>query len=139
MAKPVIGYAALDESGHLAPYKFTRRATGEEDVTFEITHCGICHSDLHQIFNEWKSSMYPMVPGHELVGIVTEVGSKVQRFKVGDHVGVGCMVGSCATCDACSKLQEQYCPKTVFTYNGVDADGNPTHGGYSSLMVVHEK
>lgn len=139
MAKEVLGYAALDASGHLSPYRFTRRATGEQDVTFRITHCGICHSDLHQIRNEWQHSTFPMVPGHEIVGIVTEIGSKVTGFKVGDHVGVGCLVGSCANCDACDKFLEQYCDKLVLTYNSVYYDGTVTQGGYSTLMVADQK
>ncbi|MCO5611649.1 hypothetical protein L7F22_065903 [Adiantum nelumboides] len=135
----VEGYAAQDSSGHLAPFVFTRRATGPQDVTFKISYCGICHSDLHQIRDEWGGSIYPMVPGHELVGVVTEVGAEVTKFKVGDRVGVGCMVSSCAECDACEKKVEQYCPRAVWTYNSRDAQGKPTYGGYSSLMVADEK
>lgn len=139
MAQPALGYAAQDASGYLAPFSFKRRATGADDVSFKITHCGICHTDLHQIKNEWKMSMYPMIPGHELVGIVTEIGSNVEKFKLGDHVGVGCMVGSCGECDACEKHVEQYCDKVIWTYGSVDMDGSPTYGGYSNLMVVNQK
>ncbi|KAI5055064.1 hypothetical protein GOP47_0030482 [Adiantum capillus-veneris] len=135
----VEGYAAQDSSGHLAPFLFTRRATGPKDVTFKISYCGICHSDLHQIRDEWGGSIFPMVPGHELVGVVTEVGAEVTRFKVGDHVGVGCMVSSCGKCDAYEKKVEQYCSRTVWTYNSLDAQGKPTNGGYSTLMVADEK
>ncbi|PPD84509.1 hypothetical protein GOBAR_DD18555 [Gossypium barbadense] len=93
------GWAARDPSGHLSPFTFSRRVTGEEDVRFKVLYCGICHSDLHSIKSEWGSSNYPMVPGHEIVGEVTEVGSKVEKVKVGDKVGVGCMVGACHSCD----------------------------------------
>eukprot|EP00250_Pteridium_aquilinum_P025052 c30067_g1_i1 orf=119-529(+) len=132
--KKVEGFAAHDSSGFLTPFSFTRRATGPRDVVFKVTHCGICHSDLHQIRNEWNNSIYPMVPGHELVGIVTEVGAEVAKFKVGDHVGVGCMVMSCKECHACEKGAEQFCSKTVWTYNSIDSDGTTTYGGYSTLM-----
>ncbi|XP_028065981.1 8-hydroxygeraniol dehydrogenase-like [Camellia sinensis] len=97
-----LGWAARDTSGVLSPFKFSRRATGEKDVTFNVLYCGVCHSDLHTIKNEWGSTNYPSLPGHEIVGVVTEVGSKVQKFKVGDKVGVGCLVGSCHTCDNCA-------------------------------------
>nr|ABK21490.1 unknown [Picea sitchensis] len=135
----VEGWAARDDSGILSPINFTRRKTGSNDVTFKVAYCGICHSDLHQIRNEWKNSMYPMVPGHEIVGLVTEVGSEVKKFAVGDRVGVGCMVWSCQQCDSCSEGQEQYCDKTVLTYNAINADGSPTFGGYSSLMVCNQR
>jgi len=135
----VSGYAAKDVSGHLTPFKFSRRPAGAQDVTFKILYCGICHSDLHQLRNDWKNSKYPMVPGHELVGTVTGVGSAVSEFKVGDTVGVGCMVGSCQECDSCEKGLEQYCEKkVVWTYNDV-LDGEPTYGGYSGLMIANEK
>eukprot|EP00250_Pteridium_aquilinum_P006634 c16513_g1_i1 orf=331-1392(-) len=137
--KKVDGFAAHDSSGRLTPFSFTRRATGPEDVVFKVTHCGICHSDLHQIRNEWQQAMYPLVPGHEIVGIVTEVGAEVVKFKVGDHVGVGCMVMSCGECDACDQKAEQYCPKLIWTYNSIDLDGSTTYGGYSTLMIASEK
>ncbi|XP_057500505.1 probable mannitol dehydrogenase [Actinidia eriantha] len=132
------GWAARDTSGVLSPFKFSRRATGDEDVTFKVLYCGICHSDLHQIKNEWGGTNYPCLPGHEIVGVVTEVGTKVNKFKVGDRVGVGCMVGSCHTCEDCSNHLENYCPKMVQTYNSTYYDGTPTYGGYSDLMVVDE-
>lgn len=134
----VEGWAARDESGILSPFNFTRRKTGPHDVTFKIVYCGICHSDLHQIRNEWKGSQYPMVPGHEIVGTVVEVGSEVKNFSTGDRVGVGCMVGSCHHCDSCSKGQEQYCEKVIWTYGSTDVDGSVTFGGYSSLMVCNQ-
>uniref|UniRef100_A0A0D6QRS6 Enoyl reductase (ER) domain-containing protein n=1 Tax=Araucaria cunninghamii TaxID=56994 RepID=A0A0D6QRS6_ARACU len=132
----VIGWAAHDESGILTPFKFTRRATGPNDVVFKVTHCGICHTDLHQIHNGWKTAKYPMVPGHEIVGIVTELGSNVKNFQVGDHVGVGFLVESCEACECCKIGQEQYCEKSVWSYNGIDFQGNVTLGGFSSLMVA---
>ncbi|KAA8546675.1 hypothetical protein F0562_003094 [Nyssa sinensis] len=132
------GWAARDSSGVLSPFKFSRRATGEKDVQFKVLYCGICHSDLHFAKNEWGFSMYPMVPGHEIVGIVTEVGSKVEKFKVGDKVGVGCMVGSCRSCNDCANNLENYCPKMILTYNSIYYDGTVTYGGYSDIMLVDE-
>ncbi|XVF14702.1 hypothetical protein REPUB_Repub09cG0084100 [Reevesia pubescens] len=132
------GWAARDTSGVLSPFKFSRRATGEKDVAFKVLYCGICHSDLHMIKNEWGSSVYPLVPGHEIVGEVTEVGSKVQKFKVGDGVGVGCMVGSCQSCNDCANNLENYCPKIILTYGAKYYDGSITYGGYSDTMVANE-
>ncbi|CAH2042502.1 unnamed protein product [Thlaspi arvense] len=132
------GWAAKDPSGVLSPFKFSRRATGDEDVRFKVLYCGICHSDLHCIKNEWGFSTYPLVPGHEIVGTVTEVGDKVTKFSIGDRVGVGCMVGSCRTCQNCSNDLENYCSKTVATYSGTDYDGTTTYGGYSNEMVANE-
>ncbi|GAB2232021.1 hypothetical protein Drorol1_Dr00011042 [Drosera rotundifolia] len=136
--KKAIGWAAQDKSGVLAPFKFTRRAPGEQDVTFKVLYCGICHSDLHYIKNEWGHSVYPAIPGHEVAGIVTEVGSKVKNFKVGDKVGVGCMVGSCHSCDNCADNLENYCPKSILTYGSTYHDGTVTYGGYSDIFVVDE-
>ncbi|KAL0438370.1 UNVERIFIED_CONTAM: 8-hydroxygeraniol dehydrogenase [Sesamum latifolium] len=132
------GWAARDPSGVLSPFDFSRRPTGDRDVQFKVLYCGICHSDLHAIKNEWGSSTYPVVPGHEIVGVVTEVGSKVQKFRVGDKVGVGCLVDSCRKCDQCTNDLENYCPQTVLTYNTVLPDGTVTYGGYSDIMVVDE-
>nr|pir probable cinnamyl-alcohol dehydrogenase (EC 1.1.1.195) - tomato [Solanum lycopersicum] len=132
------GWAARDTSGVLSPFNFSRRVTGEKDVQFKVMYCGLCHSDLHQIKNEWSNSIYPMVPGHEVVGVVTEVGSKVERFKTGDKVGVGCLVGSCRKCENCDNDLENYCPDQIMTYNGVYTDGTPTYGGYSDIMVTNE-
>lgn len=132
------GWAARDESGLLSPFKFSRRETGEKDVMFEVLYCGICHSDLHSIKNDWGRSKYPVVPGHEIVGIVTNVGSKVEKFKVGDKVGVGCMVGSCHSCYNCTNDLENYCPKMIPTYNSTYHDGTSTYGGYSNIMVADE-
>nr|AGY96956.1 mannitol dehydrogenase 1 [Vitis vinifera] len=133
------GWAATDTSGVLSPFKFSRRETGEKDVRFKVLYCGICHSDLHMAKNDWGTSTYPIVPGHEIVGIVTEVGSKVGKFKVGDRVGVGFMVGACHSCDSCDNDLENYCPKMVFTYSAPYHDGTTTYGGYSDVMVAEER
>ncbi|KAK8673869.1 hypothetical protein V6N13_112178 [Hibiscus sabdariffa] len=133
------GWAARDTSGVLSPFKFSRRATGEKDVAFKVLYCGICHSDLHMVKNEWGISLYPLVPGHEIVGEVTEVGNKVQKFKVGDRVGVGYLVGSCDSCDSCKDDLENYCPKTILTSGAKYHDGSITYGGYSDTMVADEQ
>ncbi|KAJ1267755.1 hypothetical protein BS78_07G082200 [Paspalum vaginatum] len=135
-----VGLAALDASGHLAPLTITRRSTGDDDVAIKILYCGVCHSDLHSIKNEWHNTTYPIVPGHEIAGVVTEVGKKVTKFKPGDRVGVGCMVNSCRSCDLCAAGFENHCGGIVFTYNSVDpTDGSITLGGYSTAVVVHER
>lgn len=135
-----LGWAARDTSGQLSPFKFQRRDLKPDDICIQITHAGICHSDLHQIRNEWSNATYPMVPGHEIVGFVTEVGSAVTKFKVGDRAGVGCMVDACFDCDHCGKGLQQFCRKgSVMTYNGKDYDGNITYGGYSTHIVVKDK
>ncbi|KAG9440138.1 hypothetical protein H6P81_020303 [Aristolochia fimbriata] len=133
------GWAARDASAVLWPFHFSRRANGENDVTLKILYCGICHSDLHYIKNDWGFSVYPMVPGHEIVGIVTEVGSKVTKLKVGDKAGVGCLVGSCGGCHSCDNDLENYCTQSVLTYNAVDRDGSLTYGGYSEAVVVDQR
>ncbi|KAB1211053.1 putative mannitol dehydrogenase [Morella rubra] len=117
---------------------WSARATGDKDVTFRVLYCGICHSDLHMIKNEWGMSSYPLVPGHEIVGVVTEVGSRIQKFKVGDKVGVGCMVGACRSCGNCANDLENYCPKAILTYGAKYYDGTTTYGGYSNTMVAEE-
>lgn len=139
MAK-AIGYAAYDPKKPLAPFDFERREPGPEDVQIEILYCGVCHSDLHQARDEWGNSAFPMVPGHEIVGRVTQVGSAVTKFKVGDLAGVGCMVDSCRSCPDCHDGVEQYCNHTTFTYNSPDAKspGQSTYGGYSNLIVVDQ-
>ncbi|CAH9070124.1 unnamed protein product [Cuscuta epithymum] len=129
------GWAARDISGVLSPFNFSRRETREKDVQFKVMYCGICHSDLHQVKNEWGFTTYPIVPGHEIVGVVTEVGSKVHKFKVGDKVGVGCLVESCRKCESCASDLENYCPGGVQTYNAI---GTTTYGGYSDIMVADE-
>ncbi|MDE1995605.1 MAG: NAD(P)-dependent alcohol dehydrogenase [Rhizobiaceae bacterium] len=133
------GYAATDASKPLTPFTFERREPNEDDVVIAIKFAGICHSDIHQARNEWGNSKYPMVPGHEIAGIVSAVGSKVTKYKVGDRVGVGCFVNSCTTCATRDLDLEQYMPGIVQTYNDVEADGEtPTYGGYSDSIVVKE-
>jgi uncharacterized zinc-type alcohol dehydrogenase-like protein len=125
----------------LGPMTFNRRDVGEKDVLMEILFCGVCHSDLHYARNDWHSTTYPAVPGHEIVGRVTEVGKGVTKFKVGDHVGVGCMLDSCRTCPSCQEGVEQYCETggVVSTYGGVDkVIGGTTYGGYSNALVVDQ-
>jgi alcohol dehydrogenase (NADP+) len=134
------GYAATSASSPLAPFSFARREPLPQDVQLEILYCGVCHSDLHTVRNEWKGTTYPVVPGHEIVGRVTAVGSEVQRFKVGDLAAVGCLVDSCRTCANCKAGLEQYCDVAfVGTYGSPDKHlGGMTHGGYSKNIVVDE-
>jgi uncharacterized zinc-type alcohol dehydrogenase-like protein len=134
------GYATEGPTSKLAPFNFERRAVGAQDVLIEILYCGVCHSDIHQARNEWGNSIFPMVPGHEIVGRITEVGSGVTRFKVGDLAGVGCFVDSCRVCESCREGVEQYCEgHLVATYNGTEKDEQtPTYGGYSSQIVMDE-
>jgi uncharacterized zinc-type alcohol dehydrogenase-like protein len=141
MAIKVSGYAAKAPKVKLAPLSFTRRDPRDNDVVIDILYCGVCHSDLHQVRDDWFPGIYPMVPGHEIVGRVSSVGNKVKRFKVGDQVGVGCMVDSCQHCEACEQGLEQYCEEApTFTYNGHDRhDKLPTYGGYSDKIVVSDK
>ncbi len=133
-------YAAFDAQSPLRPFTVHRRDLRAEDVLIDILYCGVCHSDLHQVRNEWRSSIYPMVPGHEIVGRVAQVGAGVTRFKPGDLAGVGCMVDSDRTCASCRAGLEQYCETGfVGTYNAVEKDGKtPTYGGYSQQIVVAE-
>ncbi|MCB5943417.1 NAD(P)-dependent alcohol dehydrogenase [Acidocella sp. KAb 2-4] len=135
------GYAAESPSAPLAPYSFTRRAPGQQDVEIEILYCGVCHSDLHFARNEWGFTAYPAVPGHEIVGRVKSVGAGVSKHKVGDLVGVGCMVDSCRTCPSCQEGLEQYCDGGLAgqTYGGVEKQtGEPSKGGYAERIVVDE-
>ncbi len=135
----VNGYAAQNAKATLVPYSFERREPGDNDVVVDIQYCGICHTDIHQVGDEWGGSIFPMVPGHEITGTVSKIGPKVTRYKIGDKVGVGCFVNSCRKCDACKKNLEQYCTEgMVTTYNGTDKDGSTTFGGYSSSIVVDE-
>ncbi len=134
-------YAAQSPAAPLAPWNFERREVGPHDVQFDILYCGVCHSDLHQVNNDWFPGIFPMVPGHEIVGRVVKVGAHVKKFKVGDLAGTGCLVDSCRTCDNCRNGLEQYCANdAVQTYNGIDkyGDGSPTYGGYSNTIVVKE-
>ena len=134
------GYAAQSATSLLAPFSFNRRDPGPNDVQIDILYCGVCHSDLHTARNEWKNTVYPCVPGHEIVGRVVKVGNQVKNFKEGDIAAVGCMVGSDRTCDACKAGLEQYCEGGfVGTYNGQDTKlGGVTFGGYSKSIVVDE-
>ncbi|XP_062102630.1 cinnamyl alcohol dehydrogenase 1-like [Humulus lupulus] len=134
----VIGWAARDSTGILSSYSFSLRKTGPEDVVLKVLYCGIDHTDLHQMRNELLSTNYPLVPGHEVVGEVEELGSEVRKFKVGDKVGVGCVIGSCADCSSCKSNKENYCTKQIFTVGGTFPDGAPSRGGFSSTMVVHQ-
>lgn len=141
MTMNVLGYAAHSPEDNLAPYKFERRDQRANDVVIDILYCGVCHSDIHTVRNDWGGAAYPIVPGHEIIGKVTSVGLAVTRFKVGDRVGVGCMVDSCQHCKSCGKGLEQYCEEgSTFTYNSVDRhDQAPTYGGYSDKIVVSDK
>lgn len=134
------GYAAQTPESDLAAWDFERREVGPHDVQLEILFCGVCHSDLHQIKNEWFPGIFPMVPGHEIVGKVIKVGDHVKNFKLGDLAGVGCMVDSCQVCDNCKDGLEQYCfTGNTQTYNNKGRDGVPTYGGYSNNIVVREE
>lgn len=134
------GYAAHDAKSPLVPFNFERREPGAHDVVVEIAYSGICHSDIHQVRDEWGGSLYPMVPGHEIVGHVTAVGSAVTKLKVGDLAGVGVMVDSCRVCDNCKAQAEQYCVKGMTpTYNGRDKEGNLLQGGYANNIVADER
>jgi len=136
------GYAARDKSGKLSSWEFERRPVGENDLLIDIKYASICHSDIHQLKGDWGVQQYPQVPGHEIAGIVSAVGSKVTKFKVGDRAGVGCMVDSCLECESCKHGEEQFCDKgaTVFTY-GTPEKTSPTgitQGGYANNIVVRE-
>ena len=133
-------FAATSATSPLTSFQIDRREVGPHDVQIEIAYCGVCHSDIHQVRDEWGGAMYPMVPGHEIVGRVTAVGSHVEKFKAGDLAGVGCLVDSCRTCASCARDLEQFCEKgSAFTYNGTEMDRKtPTFGGYSSHIVTDE-
>ncbi|MDQ2101062.1 MAG: NAD(P)-dependent alcohol dehydrogenase [Tychonema bourrellyi B0820] len=132
-------YAAQNATNPLAPFNFQRREVGQHDVQIEILYCGVCHSDLHIVRNEWQNTAYPCVPGHEIVGRVIKVGAHVKKFKEGDTAGVGCMVDSCRTCANCEEDLEQFCDNITFTYNSPDKHlGGMTFGGYSDSIVVDE-
>lgn len=132
------GYAAAKAKASLAPFSFERRDPAPDDIVIEIQYCGVCHSDLHQVRDEWGGAIFPMVPGHEIVGTVIKAGSKVKKFKEGDHAAVGCMVNSCGHCANCVAGEEQYCEKgAAWTYNGRD-NSAITYGGYSNNILVKE-
>jgi alcohol dehydrogenase (NADP+) len=138
---PTKAYAALDSESPVGPFSIERREPRANDVEIAIQYCGVCHSDLHQVRNEWGNAMYPIVPGHEIVGKVTRVGAAVKRFKVGDRAAVGCLVDSCRECASCKAGLEQYCEKGMIgTYNAYERDGKTvTYGGYSERIVTREE
>ena len=139
MTTTVAAYAAPSAKAPLERTTIERREVGEFDVLIDIKFAGICHSDIHQAREGWGEAMFPMVPGHEIAGVVEAVGSGVTKFAVGDHVGVGCLVDSCRECENCEAGLEQYCLKGgVGTYNALDKNGEPTYGGYSEKVVVDE-
>lgn len=140
MVQKINGYAAHKENSLLHFYQFERREEREDDVTIEVLYCGVCHSDIHMVNNDWGMTIYPVVPGHEIVGVIKSVGSKVTKFKIGDTVGVGCMVDSCRICKNCSEGLEQYCSNgATLTYSSVDPkDKMITYGGYSESITVNQ-
>ncbi len=137
---PTRGYAAQSQTSPLGPFEFDRREPKPHDVLIDIAYCGVCHSDIHLARNEWGGSMYPIVPGHEIVGQVTAIGSAVTKFKQGDTVGVGCVVDSCRACTNCKEGLQQFCDSgAIFTYNSLERDGvTRTFGGYSTKITVDE-
>jgi len=137
---PTRGYAAGSGTSGLKPFEFDRRDVRADDVLIDILYCGICHSDIHSVRGEWGETRYPLVPGHEIVGRIAEVGRKVKGFKVGQLAGVGCFVSSCGKCPACKTGDQQFCPRCVFTYGAIDPIRNePTRGGYSERIVVDHR
>lgn len=138
---PIVkAYASQLQGQTPAPWQYEARKARQDDVSLEILYCGICHTDIHFVENDWGMTQYPVVPGHEIIGRVTGVGPDVTRYKAGDLVGVGCLVDSCRGCSSCESGLEQYCSEGVWTYNGVDRhDGTPTYGGYSERMIVSER
>jgi len=137
---PSKAYAAQSPTSGLAPFSLDRRTPGPHDVLIQIRYCGVCHTDIHFVRNDWGISMYPMVPGHEIVGVVSGVGAQVRNFKAGDTVGVGCLVDSCRSCEYCGAGLQQYCSGgMVLTYSAFERDGKTvTYGGYSNQIVVDE-
>jgi uncharacterized zinc-type alcohol dehydrogenase-like protein len=141
MPTKTAAYAAASAKAPLAPFTVERRTPGPLDVAIDVLFCGVCHSDIHQVRDEWGGALFPMVPGHEIVGRVRQVGAQVTRFRAGDLAAVGCMVDSCRTCDPCRRDLEQFCAKgAAFTYNGTEMDRKtPTYGGYSAHLVADER
>ncbi len=135
------GFAARKVSGSFEPFTFERRDPGANDVVIDVLYCGICHSDIHTVRDEWGGVQYPVVPGHEILGRVSQAGRNVSGFKAGDLAGVGCFVSSCRTCAACRRGEEQFCPGIVFTYNGTggDSKNHLTYGGYADRIVVDHR
>ncbi len=134
----VTAYAVESATAPFRKTTITRREPGPTEVYFEVRYAGICHSDIHTARGEWGEVSYPLVPGHELAGVVTQVGSDVTKVAVGDHVGVGCFVDSCGSCEFCERGDEQFCADAVFTYNDIGRDGEPTAGGYSQGITVEQ-
>eukprot|EP01053_Blabericola_migrator_P003294 Blabericola_migrator_1__3293@NODE_196_length_11523_cov_74_480883_g169_i0_p3_GENE_NODE_196_length_11523_cov_74_480883_g169_i0NODE_196_length_11523_cov_74_480883_g169_i0_p3_ORF_typecomplete_len354_score49_27ADH_N/PF08240_12/8_6e30ADH_zinc_N/PF00107_26/3_6e15Glu_dehyd_C/PF16912_5/1_5e102Hacid_dh_C/PF02826_19/3_8e06AlaDh_PNT_C/PF01262_21/4_2e05Shikimate_DH/PF01488_20/0_0023AdoHcyase_NAD/PF00670_21/0_0032ELFV_dehydrog/PF00208_21/0_12PCIF1_WW/PF12237_8/0_16NAD_binding_2/PF03446_15/0_15NAD_binding_7/PF len=132
------GYAALEPNGPLQPWTYQVRELRADDVLIEVLYCGVCHTDVHQVKNEWAPGLFPMVPGHEFTGLVARVGPKVTKYGIGDRVGVGCLVHSCHDCELCQSDLENYCSKLVGTYNSIMPDGERTYGGYGKFVVVPE-
>jgi len=131
-------YAIDSPTSHFTPTTIVRRQPGPTEVMFGIAYCGICHSDIHAARQEWGPTTYPLVPGHEIAGVVTQVGEAVTKFQPGDRVGVGCLVDSCGQCEACRAGHEQFCSEHIFTYNSIGRDGLPTYGGYSTSITVEQ-
>ena len=138
--KTIAAYAAQSATSPLAPFSVERREVGPHDVQIEILYCGVCHTDIHIVRNEWHNTLYPVVPGHEIVGRITQVGKSVRKCTVGELAAVGCMVDSCRTCSSCTNHLEQYCEKgSTFTYNTLDTStGKVSYGGYSTQIIVNE-
>lgn len=137
---PTKAYASQSERDTPAPWSYEARDPRPDDVSIDVLYCGVCHTDIHFVDNDWGMTVYPVVPGHEIIGRVSAVGPDVTGYQAGDLVGVGCLVDSCRACEACGRGLEQYCGSGVFTYNGVDKhDGKPTYGGYSEKMIVSER
>jgi uncharacterized zinc-type alcohol dehydrogenase-like protein len=132
-------YAAFSQKSDLQPFSYPPPALGAHDVEVNITHCGVCYSDIHSIDNGWGNTNYPLVPGHEIVGTVASVGTAVSSFKAGDRVGVGTIISSCSECKSCRTHEEQLCQKVIFTYNSKLADGSTTYGGYADRIRVHQR
>ncbi|WP_166966612.1 NAD(P)-dependent alcohol dehydrogenase [Yeosuana marina] len=142
MSTTIKAYGATSATDDLKPLNIERREVGKDDVKIDITYCGVCHSDIHTVRNDWKGSIYPVVPGHEIIGRVVEVGKGVSNYKVGDLVGVGCLVDSCHTCASCQQDLEQFCENgATFTYNSpnIHIPGTQTYGGYSTSVVVDKQ
>ncbi len=131
-------YAIDSATGRFAPTTINRREPGPTEILFDIKYAGICHSDIHTARSEWGPARYPLVPGHEIAGVVTQIGSEVTKYQVGDRVGVGCYVDSCGECELCVGGQEQFCDKAIYTYNTIGKDGLPTAGGYSTAFTVEQ-
>lgn len=136
---PIKAYAQQSATSPLEPFQFNQREITNSDVIIEILYCGVCHSDIHQARNEWGGSMFPIVPGHEIIGKVTKVGSDVKNFQIGEIVGVGCMVASCKTCDSCKENEEQFCDAKIWTYNSFEEKaGRQTFGGYATEIIANK-